>query len=59
MEEMTVEQAAKATGYNKEWLRRLIREGKLVARKRSSIWFINSESLRKYVKDQGRRLYAE
>lgn len=45
---MTVQEAAKLTGYHAEYLRILIREGKLNARKFGTVWAINKSSLLTY-----------
>ena len=45
---LTVQAAAKLSGYNPEHLRRLIRAGKIKARKFSIVWQVNRESLLAY-----------
>ena len=45
---LTVNEAAKLTGYNAEYITRLIRQGKIVARKVVIVWVVNRESLLKY-----------
>lgn len=47
---MTVKEAAKLTGYHAEYLRILIREGKLNARKFGTVWAVNKSSLLTYLK---------
>ena len=47
---MTVQEAAKLTGYHAEYLRILIREGKLNARKFGTVWAINKSSLLTYLR---------
>lgn len=46
---LTVQEAAKLTGYHAEYLRIMIREGKIRARKFGPIWAINKPSLLKYL----------
>jgi hypothetical protein len=41
------------TGYNAEYLRRLIRQGKVVARKFGSVWQVDRASLLAYHKAAG------
>lgn len=45
---LTVNEAAKLSGYHPETLRELIREGKITARKFSIVWQVNKESLLAY-----------
>jgi len=47
---LTVNEAAKLSGYNADHLRELIRDGKIKARKFSIVWMVNRESLLGYVK---------
>jgi excisionase family DNA binding protein len=46
---LTVNEAAKLSGYNPEHVTRLIRQGKITARKFSIVWQVNKESLLAYV----------
>jgi excisionase family DNA binding protein len=46
---ITVADAAKISGYNKEHITRLIREGKIKAKKFSIVWQVNRESLENYL----------
>jgi excisionase family DNA binding protein len=45
---LTVNEAAKLSGYNADHLRELIREGKIKARKFSIVWMVDRESLLAY-----------
>ena len=45
---LTVQEAAKLSGYNADHLRELIREGKIKARKFSIVWMVDQESLLAY-----------
>lgn len=45
---ITVQEAADLSGYHPEYLRLLIREGKLDARKFGSVWAINKKGLLSY-----------
>ena len=45
---ITVQEAADLSGYHPEYLRLLIREGKLDARKFGSVWAINKKALLSY-----------
>ena len=47
---LTVQEAATLTGYHAEYLRLLIREGKIVARKFGPVWAIEKASLLSYLK---------
>jgi excisionase family DNA binding protein len=47
---LTVQEAAKLTGYHAEYLRIMIREGKITARKFGPVWAINKASLLTYLK---------
>ncbi len=46
---LTVNEAAKLSGYNPEHVTRLIREGKVTARKFSIVWQVSKESLLAYL----------
>ena len=46
---ITIQDACQMTGYNAEYLRRLIRNGKVKARKVSIVWVVDQSSLREYV----------
>lgn len=46
---ITVQEAAKISGYNEEHITRLIREGKITAKKFSIVWQVNRESLQAYI----------
>jgi len=45
---LTVQEAAKLSGYNPEHITRLIRQKKIEARKFSIVWQVNRESLLAY-----------
>lgn len=45
----TIKEASEKTGYNEEYLRRLIRQGKLESEKIGPFYFIRAESLEKYL----------
>jgi len=47
---LTVNEAAKLSGYHPEHITRLIRDGEIKARKFSIVWMVNRESLLGYVK---------
>jgi len=47
---LTVQEAAKLTDYHAEYLRLLIREGKIAARKFGPVWAIDKSSLLTYLK---------
>jgi excisionase family DNA binding protein len=49
---LTVNEAADVSGYHPEYVRQLIREGKVVAKKFSIVWMVSKESLLEYVKSQ-------
>ncbi|GAB4540869.1 MAG: hypothetical protein Fur002_08320 [Anaerolineales bacterium] len=46
---LTVRDAAKISGYNAEHITRLIREGKVKARKVSIVWLVDRKSLLAYL----------
>jgi hypothetical protein len=46
---LTVDDAAKLSGYNPEYIRRLMRKGTLTAKKFSIVWQVNRESLLNYL----------
>ncbi len=46
---ITVQEAAKISGYNEEYITRLIRDGKIKAKKFSIVWQVNRDSLQAYV----------
>ena len=45
---ITVQEAAEITGYNAQYLRRILRAGKLDAMKIGQIWLVNLASLQDY-----------
>ena len=45
---LTVQEAAKLSGYDPEHIRRLIRDGAITAQKFSIVWQVNKESLLAY-----------
>lgn len=46
---LTTEQAAELSGYHTNYIRRLIREGRVKARKFGPVWQVHRESLLAYV----------
>lgn len=54
MEWITVNEAAKLSGYHPERIRELVREGKVNAKKFSIVWMVDKESLLRYAAEQGR-----
>jgi len=46
---ITIQEAEKISGYNSEYLRRLIRNGKIIARKISIVWVVEHRSLMAYL----------
>ena len=46
---LTVQQAAKLSGYHAEYLSIIVRAGKLVAHKFGSVWAISKKSLLSYL----------
>jgi hypothetical protein len=51
---LTVNEAAKLSGYHPERIRELVREGKVNAKKFSIVWMVDKDSLLSYAKAQGR-----
>lgn len=51
---MSVEDAAKEGRYNLEYIRQLVRQGKIQARKIGRVWFINRKSFQDYI-DRNKR----
>ncbi len=47
---LTVQEAAKLSGYNPDYLRELIRQGKIKAQKFSIVWMVSSDSFSEYLK---------
>ena len=52
---LTVREASEETGYNPEYLRRLIRQRKIEAELIGQVYFIKPDSLRFYVEKMVRR----
>ena len=46
---ITVTKAAQLSGYNKEHITRLCRQGKIEAKKYSIVWQVNRDSLLEYI----------
>lgn len=51
MEHVSVDEAAKMTGYSIFYLRRLLRQNKIKAQKKGTMWWIEVESLQEYKKE--------
>jgi hypothetical protein len=49
---LTVNEAAEISGYHPEYVRQLIRDGKVIAKKFSIVWMVSKESLLEYVRSQ-------
>ncbi len=47
-EHIRVEQASERTGYDPDYVRRLLRKGKIEGIKQGTVWFVNAESLQTY-----------
>lgn len=50
MEYVSVEEAAEITGYDPEYIRRLLRQKKVNAEKKGTMWWIDMDSLKEYKK---------
>ena len=46
---LSIQEATKISGYNPEYIRRLIRNGEIEARKFSIVWQVKRESLLSYI----------
>ena len=46
---LTVKEAAELSGYHPEYIRRLIRDGEITAKKFSIVWMVNREALLSYL----------
>lgn len=46
---LTVKEAAKLSGYHPEYIRRLIRDGEIIAKKFSIVWMVNRKALLDYL----------
>jgi excisionase family DNA binding protein len=51
---ITVQEAAGISGYSEQYLRRLIRQGEIKARKFGTIWQVDRSSLTVYLKRAGK-----
>lgn len=51
MEYVSVEEAANITGYAPAYIRRLLRQNKIKAEKKGTMWWIDMESLEAYKKE--------
>ena len=49
---LTVNEAAKLSGYHPEHIRRLVRQGAVTAKKFSIVWMVSKDSLLSYIRDQ-------
>jgi len=54
VEWLTVNDAAKLSGYHPDYVRQLIRAGKVKAKKFSIVWMVDKDSLLRYIEDQER-----
>ena len=48
MEYVSVEEAAEVTGYASAYIRRLLRQEKIKAQKKGTMWWIDLDSLKEY-----------
>jgi excisionase family DNA binding protein len=48
---ITTREAAEISGYHVNYVRRLIRRGKIEAEKKGAMWWVDWDSLRAYVED--------
>lgn len=55
---ITTEEAAEVSGYHVNYIRRLMRQGKVTGRKAGLMWWIDRDSLRSYL-DTVKELGAE
>lgn len=51
MEYVSVEEAAELSGYATAYIRQLLRQGKIKAEKKGTMWWIALESLQEYKKE--------
>ena len=51
---LTVKMAAKISGYNQQYLRRLLREGILQSNRIGQLWLIDKCGFLKYIRDANR-----
>lgn len=49
---LTVNEAAKLSGYHPEHVRRLIRQGSVEAKKFSIVWMVSRDSLMSYIRSE-------
>jgi hypothetical protein len=49
---LTVNDAARLSGYHPEHIRRLVRQGAITAKKFSIVWMVSRKSLLSYMKSQ-------
>ncbi len=49
---LTVNEAAKLSGYHPEHIRRLVRQGAITAKKFSIVWMVSRDSLLTYMKSK-------
>ena len=54
MEYVSVEEASKITGYAITYIRQLLRENKIEAEKKGTMWWINLDSLKEYKTEMDR-----
>lgn len=48
MEYVSVEEAAEITGYSEQYIRRLLRKGRIKAAKKGYMWWVDLDSLKAY-----------
>ena len=48
---LTINEAAEISGYHPEYIRRLIRDGEIEAKKFSIVWQVRRESLNAYIEN--------
>jgi len=53
---ISVEEAAELTGYNKEYIRQMIRRGEVAAKKKGWQWWVDKASILAYLKNSQKSL---
>jgi excisionase family DNA binding protein len=48
---LSVDEAAELSGYSAEYIRRLIRNAKILAQKKGLMWWVDRHSLQAYLKE--------
>jgi excisionase family DNA binding protein len=52
---LTIPESSQLTGYDRDWLRKMVRKGEIEGKKFGTTWMISQNSLTRFVKEAEKR----